>query len=64
MRVFKPNLSNGWNCPICNKNDEKEVVLLGIHGTENDNIIEAEQVHLSCLNPIIYKDDRIIAQKF
>ena len=65
MRAFKkPNLSNGWKCPICNKNDEKEVVLLGIDGTRNDNIMEAQQVHLDCLNPVIYQSQRIIAQPF
>lgn len=50
MRVFKhPNLTNGWRCPICNTNDDKPVTLIGITGTENGNIIQAEQFHVDCL---------------
>lgn len=50
MRVFnKPNKSNGWKCPICKKDDEKKVVLLGIIETLEDNIMEANQVHLDCI---------------
>lgn len=51
MRVFNhPNLSTEWKCPICNKTDDKEVVLIGKAGTQKGNIIEAEQVHLSCID--------------
>lgn len=65
MRVFKkPNLANGWKCPVCQTADEKEIVLIGIDGTEQDTIIEAEQFHLACLRPLYYKNQRVIAFKF
>jgi hypothetical protein len=64
MRVFKkPNLNNNWKCIICNTNEEKEVVLIGIAGTEDGGNIEAEQVHLSCLNLTYYKESSVIAQR-
>ena len=60
MRVFKePNLSNDWKCPICGTNDKKEIVLIGKMGTQKGNNIEAEQVHLGCLDLLIYEDDRL-----
>ena len=50
MRIFKkPNLSNDWKCPICGTSDIKEVVLIGIEGTEEGLNIQAEQVHLDCI---------------
>lgn len=65
MRIFeKPNLSNNWKCPICEKSDEKSVVLIGIRGTEEENIMQAEQFHLDCLELRCDKKDNIIYQKF
>jgi len=65
MRVFeKPNLSNNWKCPVCGTSDIKEVVLIGIEGTrEGFGTIEAEQVHLDCLELIWDKYFKIIYQK-
>lgn len=49
MRAFDhPNMLN-FECPICKTNDDKPVVLIGIIGTENNNIIKARQYHLSCI---------------
>jgi len=63
MRIFKePNLHNDWKCPICNTNDKKEVVLIGIVGTEDENIIQAEQFHLECLDLFWYKEKETIYQ--
>jgi len=63
MRIFeKPNLDNDWKCPICKTNKEKKVVLIGINGTQKDNLIEAEQFHLQCLQPIYDKDLKMILQ--
>ena len=65
MRVFdQPNVSNDWNCPVCKKNEDKMVVLIGIYGTQGDNIMEAEQFHLDCLSELIYnKDAGVIYQR-
>jgi hypothetical protein len=64
MRIFeKPNLSAGWKCPICKTKDEKPVVLIGIYGTEEDGIIEAEQFHAECIDLLYYKKENILAQK-
>ena len=64
MRIFeKPNLSNDWKCPICGTSDIKEVVLIGIEGTQEDNNIQAEQFHLDCLNLVWNKSYEIIYQR-
>lgn len=49
MRIFDhPNLT-GFKCPICGTSADKPVVLIGIDGTQEDNLIEAIQVHLDCI---------------
>lgn len=64
MNIFeKPNTTNNWKCPICNKNTENKVVLIGIDGTERDKIIEAEQVHFNCLDLRFNKEHGLIYQK-
>jgi hypothetical protein len=65
MRAFdKPNLEGGWKCPICGKSDETPVVLIGIAGTEDEDIMEAEQFHLDCINLRYYKDENLIGMAF
>lgn len=65
MRVFDhPNLSNNWVCPICKINKDIPVILAGINGTQEDNIIEAEQFHLDCIELRYFKEQNIIAFKF
>jgi hypothetical protein len=57
MRIFeKPNLSNNWKCIICDKGDEKPVVLVGICGTEDGGNMQAEQVHVDCLDLFLDKN--------
>ena len=64
MKVFKePNLSNKWKCPICKKDSKKEVVLVGIVGTQEGHNIQAEQFHLSCLDLLYDKGMNLIYQK-
>ena len=65
MRIFKkPNLSNDWKCPICGTSDIKEVALIGIEGTqEGFGTIEAEQIHLDCLDLVWVKQYKMIYQK-
>jgi len=49
MREFPhPNISNNWQCQICKSNKDAPVVLVGIPGTEDGNVMEAEQVHSEC----------------
>jgi len=50
MRVFKKMNINGLACPICKTKEQKEVVLIGLDGTEHKNVIEAIQVHLDCID--------------
>lgn len=69
MMVFKePNLMNDWKCPICNKSEIREVVLLPIYEKyecrEDKDLVECEQVHLDCIEPWIYRDSRMIAMKY
>lgn len=64
MRIFKePNTSNNWKCLICNTNDIKEVVLIGIVGTENKRNIQAEQIHLDCINLFYDKKLKLLYQQ-
>ena len=63
MKIFeKPNLSNNWKCPICGKNTDKKIVLIGIVGTEEGNNIKAEQFHLDCIELFWDKERRFLYQ--
>lgn len=63
MRVFpRPNKKYGWRCPICNTDEDGEVVLIRIAGTEDGNNAEAEQVHLDCLDLVWDRENGIIFQ--
>ena len=39
---------NNNPCPICGTSKDEPVVLLGIPGTEEGNIMQAAQVHAEC----------------
>lgn len=56
MRVFdEPNM-NGFECPICKTNENKPFVLIDIPGTEEENRIQAIEVHVDCLHLGYYKN--------
>ena len=65
MRIFiHPNLYNKeWQCPICKSREDKEIVLIGIVGTESGNNIQAEQFHLDCINLSYDKNSNLLYQK-
>lgn len=64
MRTFKNFNSYGKSrCPICNSNDDKETVLIGIVGTEKNGNIEAKQFHLECIDLFYYQKENLIAKK-
>lgn len=64
MRTFKePNTSNDWKCPICKTPKIKPVVLIGIYGTQEGHNIQAEQIHLDCIELIYDKDQKILIQQ-
>lgn len=48
MRQFEHPSMDNFCCPICKTNKDAPVVLVGIPGTEEDNIIECNQVHAEC----------------
>lgn len=55
MRSFEHfNTAGGRPCPVCNTQDDKETVLVGIVGTEEDGNMEAMQVHLECIELYYY----------
>lgn len=61
MKVFeKPNLSRDWKCPVCKTSDVKPITLVGIAGTEDDGIIECEQFHIDCMEPVWHKDQNVV----
>jgi len=64
MKTFKtPNLSGKWRCPICKTREKKEVVLVGIVGTRDGHNIEAEQIHLDCIDLLYDKSMGLLYQK-
>jgi hypothetical protein len=66
MKTFKgPNLSDGWKCPICGTDEDKEVVLIGVDGTQDGNLIESHQYHLSCIELIEHDmgEDLVLAMR-
>jgi hypothetical protein len=65
MRTFKEgNWSHGAVCPICKTADEGEVVLIGIDGTEEGGNMQADQVHMKCLQLRISKEHNIIYMRY
>ena len=47
MRVFA-HFNSTRPCPICGTCDDKETILIEISGTQEDNNIQALQVHTEC----------------
>ena len=53
MRVFEhPNTSHDWFCPVCRTSADFPVTLVGIPGTEDDGVMQAEQIHVACYEHI------------
>ena len=48
MIEFKHPNMDGFECPVCLTSKDAPVVLVGIPGTEDGNIMKAEQVHSEC----------------
>ncbi len=66
MKIFQhANLSgkDGDVCVICQKKDDKPVILIPIVGTEEDGLMQARQAHVDCIDLFYYPEDKIIAQK-
>lgn len=62
MKIFEhPNMID-FMCPICGKSDDKPIILVGIDGTEDGNIIEAIQVHVDCLDLRIIREQHLMYQ--
>ncbi len=61
MKIF-PHFNTSSNCPICKKNDDKPCTLIPIVSTIEDNIAEAEQIHIDCINLSVqeFNSDRSI----
>ena len=50
MRTFQAmNTSTPEPCPVCKTQKPGEVVLIGLAGTLEGNIMKARQFHLTCL---------------
>ena len=49
MKIFKNFNKAGKPCVICGTKGNGQVTLIPIDGTEDDGNIEAEQVHINCL---------------
>ena len=54
MREFKhPNITGGFECPICKTGKDEPVVLVPIQDTQDGNICEAKQVHSDCYKVVM-----------
>ena len=63
MRIFdKPNSTVKWECPICGNDDEKEVALVSVEGTQQGRVVQARQVHVECLALWYYPEQSLIIQ--
>jgi len=63
MRTFKSmNKSSDAKCPICLTQNDGDVVLIGIVGTQDDGLIEAKQFHLDCIELIYDEENNLIYQ--
>ena len=65
MKVFDhPNTANDWKCPICETNVDEPVTLIPISGTENDGVVEAEQIHIDCIlsHLVLHRDTPEVGQ--
>ena len=47
-RIFRHPNPIGFRCPICGSRADAPVVLVEIPGTEDDGIVECQQVHREC----------------
>jgi hypothetical protein len=64
MRVFEHPNMRGFKCPICGTKDDKPVTLIAIANTQTGGICEGAQVHVGCLNPVLYLDEGVLFQRF
>ena len=67
MKICKhPNLKNDWICPICKTNADEPIALVNIQGTLKDGVIEAEQIHIDCIDLNIVKlpNHKILIQQY
>ncbi len=65
MEIFEhPNISGDWICPICKMNTDKPCILIGIDDAESGNNIQAEQVHVHCIELRINKEHHLIYQVY
>lgn len=63
MKIFKEmNVDGKEVCPICKTKEKKQVVLIGIIGTQKGYNIQAIQVHLDCLELFFDKEKNLIFQ--
>lgn len=63
MRVFEHPNMEGFKCPVCGTSDDFPVVLIGIYGTQEGFNVQAEQIHLKCLELTWYRDEGLIAMQ-
>jgi len=64
MKSFPFNHSESEVCPICGTADIKEATLIPIVGTEEDNNMQAIQVHVDCLSQLVYDKARHLIYTF
>lgn len=65
MRTFQ-RFPEKSKCPICGTNEDKECVLIGIHGTQEGHNMEAQCYHLDCIELIQMdkEENTLIVQMF
>jgi len=58
MKTFKNWNWGEWKCPLCDTNNDWEVILVPIIGTQEGNLVEAKQIHTKCLERKITWDEK------
>ncbi len=57
MRTFE-KFPEKSKCPLCKTNEDKECILVAIHGTDEGNICQATPVHTECIERgLVYVKD-------
>ncbi len=67
MNIFENANTDNWQCPICKTNEDKRVALIKIYGSEEGGNIEAEQIHIDCIDLTVNKlidKRRLLVQEY
>jgi len=62
MRIFE-KCKFTKPCPICKTKKTGDAILIGVRGTEEGNIMQAELFHIECIELTYHKEQGLLVQK-